>query len=126
MLAFLLDEQISHVVAEQMRLKRPDIRTESVLRWRESNLRGKTDALVLEGAHEEGLTLVTYDQKTIPPLLMELAMNEGHHSGVVFVDHNTIASENIGTLTQALIAFYDQYHSLTWTDVVMFLSPAMR
>lgn len=126
MLAFLLDEQISHVVAEQMRQKRPDIRVESVLRWREGDLRGKADALVLAAAHEEGLTLVTYDQKTIPPLLMELGMSEGHHSGVVFVDRNTIASENIGVLSQALIAFYDQYSSLVWTDLVMFLSPVAR
>ena len=124
--AFLLDEQISHVVAEQMRRKRPDIRVESVLRWQVGGLRGKADALVLAAAHEEGLTLVTYDQKTIPPLLMEIAMREDHHSGVVFVDRNTIASENIGVLTQALIALYDQHLALAWIDLVMFLSPVAR
>jgi len=126
MLAFLLDEHISHGVAEQLHTKRPDIHIESVLRWREGGLRAKSDALVLETAQEEGLTLVTYDQKTIPPILMELAMNEEHHSGVVFVDRNTIASENIGALVQALSAFYDLYHALTWTDLVMFLAPAGR
>lgn len=104
-----------------MRQKRPDIRIESVLRWREGDLRGKADALVLAAAHAEGLTLVTYDQKTIPPLLMELAMRKGYHSGVVFVDRNAIASKNIGVLTQALIAFHDQHTSLVWTDIVMFL-----
>ena len=124
--AFLLDEQISHIVAEQVCRKRPDIRVESVLRWRDGDLRGKADALVLAAANEEGLTLVSYDQKTIPPLLMELAMNAGQHSGVVFVDRNTIASDNVGALTQALIAFYDQYQSLLWTDLVMFLSPVAR
>ena len=126
MLAFLLDEQISHVAAEQMRQKRPDIRVESVLRWREGDLRGKADALVLAAAHEAGLTLVTYDQKTITPLLMEFAMSGDHHSGVVFVDRNTIASDNIGMLTQALIAFYDQHTSLVWTDLMTFLSPVAR
>jgi predicted nuclease of predicted toxin-antitoxin system len=126
MLAFLLDEQISHVAAEQLRQKRSDIRAESVLHWREGELRGKADALVLAAASEEELALVTYDQKTILPLLMEMAMNQEHHSGVVFVDRNTIPSDNIGTLTQALIAFYDQYHSFDWTDVVMFLSPTAR
>jgi predicted nuclease of predicted toxin-antitoxin system len=124
MLAFLLDEQIPHVVAEQLRQKRPDIEIESVLLWRDGNLRGKPDNQVLEAAHEAGLTLVTYDQKVIPPLLMELAANGGHHSGVVFVDRRGIASENIGALTQALIAFYDLYHALPWTGLVMFLAPA--
>ena len=126
MLAFLLDEQISHVVREQLRPKRPDIRIESVQLWRNADLCGKSDELVLAAAHEEGLTLVTYDQKTIPPLLMELALREGHHSGVLFVDRNSIASDNVGALVKALIAFYDQYHALLWTDLVMFLSPAAR
>ena len=124
MLAFLTDEHISHVVAEQVRQKRADIRIESVLRWRGGALRNTADDLVLAAAQEEGLSLITYDQKTIPPILVELAMNAGHHSGVVFVDRNSISSENIGSLVQALVAFYDRYHHLDWTDVVMFLSPA--
>ena len=123
---FLLDEQISHVVAEQVRRKRGDIRIESVLRWRDGDLRGREDILVLAAAHEEGLSLVTYDQKTIPQILMDLAMSDGHHSGVIFVDRNTIQSNNVGLLTQALIAFHDQYQSRAWSDIVMFLSPAAR
>ena len=101
-LAFLTDEHITHVVAEQVHQKRPDICIESVLRWRGGSLRNKADDLLLATAQEEGLTLVTYDQKTIPPILVELAMNAGHHSGVVFVDRNAIASHNIGGLVQAL------------------------
>ena len=126
MLAFLIDEQISHVIMEQLRSKRPDIRIESVQLWRKADLRGKADELVLAAAHEEGLTLVTYDQKTIPPILMELALREEHHSGVIFLDRNTIASDNVGALVKALIAFHDQYQSLPWEDLVMFLAPATR
>jgi hypothetical protein len=121
-LAFLTDEHISHAVAEQMHLKRADIRVESLLRWRDGALRNTDDALVLAAAREEGLTLVTYDQKTIPPILLELAESGGHHSGAVFADRNSIPSDNIGRLVQALLAFYDQYHRLDWTDIVMFLS----
>ncbi len=124
MLSFLLDEQISHVVAEQVRLKRPDIRIESVLHWQEGDLSGAADVIVLSVAHRERLSLVTYDQKSIPPLLMELAMSDGHHSGVIFVDKNTIPSDSIGVLVQALIAFYDHYNALIWTDIVMFRSPS--
>jgi hypothetical protein len=124
MLAYLTDEHISHVVAEQVRNKRADIPIESLLQWRNGVLRQTADDLVLAAAQEEGLTLVTYDQKTIPPILAELAMNEGHHSGVVFVDRNRIATNDIGGLVQALIAFHDQYAQQDWTDAVMFLSPA--
>src|ERR1700722_1823733 len=108
MLAFLTDEQISHVVAEQVRLKRPDIRIESLLTWRGASLRTTRDDLVLAEASSDGRTLVTYDQKTIPPILMKLTENGGHHSGVVFVDHNSIRSDNVGGLVQVLFVFYDQ------------------
>ena len=124
MLGLLTDEHISHVVADQIRHKRPDIRIESVLRWRGGVLRQNADDLVLAAAHEERLTLVTYDQKTIPPILVEVAMNGGHHSGVIFVDRNAINTSNIGGLVQALIAFHDLYHGQEWTDTVMFLTPA--
>ncbi len=51
MLSFLLDEQISHVVMEQLRLKRTEIRVESVLQWNGGNLRGNDDGMVLREAH---------------------------------------------------------------------------
>jgi hypothetical protein len=124
MLALLTDEHISHVVAEQVRLKRGDIRIESMLAWRQGALRNTPDDLVLAAAQEDGLTLITYDQKTIPPILVDLAACGGHHTGVVFADRNTIPSGNIGRLVQAVIGLYDRYQDLDWTDVVMFLSPA--
>ena len=42
MLGFLLDEQISYVVMEQVRQKRPEIRIESVLVWNGAISVGKT------------------------------------------------------------------------------------
>ena len=67
-LALLTDEQISYVVAEQVQAKRPDISITSVRAWRGGTFQGKTDESLLRAAAEEGLTLVTYDQKTIPPV----------------------------------------------------------
>jgi hypothetical protein len=43
MLGFLLDEQISHVVMEQVRQKQHEIKIESVLVWNGGHLRGKDD-----------------------------------------------------------------------------------
>jgi hypothetical protein len=123
MLAYLTDEHISHAVAEQVHRKRADIRIESVLRWRGGTLRQTPDDQVLDAAREAELTLVTYDQKTIPPILVEFAMSQRHHAGVLFVDRGAIASDNIGALVRALIACHDLHHDRDWTNVVMFLSP---
>jgi hypothetical protein len=53
MLAFLTDEHISHVVAEQVRQKRTEIRIESLLGWRAGTLRHTGDALFLAAARED-------------------------------------------------------------------------
>ncbi len=121
MLAFLLDEQISHVVMEQVQEKRDDIRIESVLQWRGGNLRGKDDALVLVAAKEENLTLVTYDRRTISPMLAQWAMEGQDHAGVVFIDEKSISQEDIGGKVHALISLWEQGNSLDWTNAVSYL-----
>lgn len=124
MLAFLLDEHISHVVMQQLREKHPDLRVESVLRWREGGLRGKADELLLIAAAEENLTLVTYDQKTITPLIVQWAMEGRRHAGVIFIDEKTIAPEDIGGKVMALFALWQQSHTWDWSDAVAYLRPA--
>src|SRR5437870_3624116 len=105
MLSLLIDEHISPVVAEQVQARNPGI-IQSVHHWREGNFCGTADALLLLAAHEERLTLLTYDQKTIPPILVEFAATGQSHSGVVFVDQNTIASNDYGGLVRAILAFH--------------------
>jgi hypothetical protein len=124
MLAFLLDEQISHMVMEQVRQKRSDVRIESVLLWRDGDLRGKEDAEVLAAAVEESLTLVTYDQKTITPLLMQWAMEGRTHAGVIFIDGRSIAQENTDGKVRALLSLWEQANALDWTNAVSYLHPA--
>lgn len=103
MLNFLLDEHISHVVMEQVRQKRPEMRIESVLVWKDGDLRGKDDELVLSAAREERLTLVTYDQKTIAPLLMQWMLGAHDHAGVICIDDKSIAQEDVGGKVRTLI-----------------------
>lgn len=122
MLGFLTDEQISHAVAEQVRAKRPDIRIESVLKWQDGVLRNIEDSLLLEVALREYLVLVTYDQRTIPPILTELGFAGKQHAGVIFVDQRSIPSSDIGGLIQALIEIYDNQGKASWIDRVQFLS----
>ena len=69
MLQFLLDEHISPAVCSIVRERRSQVLIESLLEWRDGSLRGKDDHIVLAAAAEAGYALVTYDLRTIPPLL---------------------------------------------------------
>lgn len=121
MLAFLLDQQISPEVAEQVRAKRPELPIQSIYEWREGAFVGIADALILQAAMEDSLTLVTYDRKTIPPVLAEWGIAGTSHAGVVFVDNFTIASNDFGRLVRGLIYYWDQEQGSDWTNRIGFL-----
>lgn len=121
--SLLLDEHISATVAIQIRRKHPVIAIQSVHRWRSGSFCGKADDLLLAAAAGEGLTLVTYDQQTIPPLLAEMALLQRSHGGVAFVDDRTIASSDIGALVRAIVSLWDQCHAWDWANRVVYLRP---
>jgi hypothetical protein len=91
MLSLLTDEQISYVVAEQVKAKRPDIAIVSMRIWQGGAFEGVDDEPMLLAAHQSGLTLISYDQKTIPPILLNWGAIGQNHAGVIFVDNFTIA-----------------------------------
>ena len=124
MLSYLLDENISHVVAEQLARKRPEIGVQSVHHWRNGAFVGQEDGRLLRAATQEGLTLVTYDLKTIPPLLTEMAADSEAHAGVVFVDDASIRGNEFGSLVTALIAHWQRYGTQEWNNRVAFLEPS--
>jgi hypothetical protein len=123
MLQLLLDENISHVVADGLTARRPDIRITSVHHWRNGVLKGRPDPLLLRVATEEGLTLVTYDLTTIRPLIDEWRALGISHAGVIFVPRRSIPSYNFGGLIRALEALWDRESDLSWTDRIEFLRP---
>ncbi len=120
MLSFLLDQNLSPQVAAQVRSKRPEIPIVSLYEWRGGEFLGASDERILEAACE-GLTLVTYDRQTIPPLLKGCDITGRQHSGVIFVDNRTIASNDFGRLVRSLIAFWDSEGVAEWTDRVGYL-----
>lgn len=120
-LRLLLDENMSQVVASQVRQHQPALVVESVHIWQNGDFEGRSDKHLLQAAHAEGLTLVTYDQKTIPPPLAEMHAAGERHSGIIFVDDRTIPSSDFGKLTRALIFLWEQYHQEDWQDRVRFL-----
>ena len=125
MLSLLLDENVSPEVARQITEKRPDINITSVYHWHEGRYKGRPDELILTTALQEALTLVTYDQKTIVPVLVQWGYLEKDHAGVVFLDERSIPNNNFGTQVRSLTALWDASHSDNWINRVDFLRPAL-
>jgi hypothetical protein len=121
MLAYLLDEQISPVVAEQLLRRCPGLRAEAVTRWQQGAYTGQPDERLLLAATEGGLTLVTYDLRTIPPSLAEWAASGLTHGGVILVDHHTIRPSDVGRLARALASLWNREHRHVWVDRIVFL-----
>jgi hypothetical protein len=123
MLHLLLDEHLSADIADGLILRRPEISITSVHRWRNGNLLGCPDDAILLAAAKDGLTVVTYDLKTIRPLLNEWRALGLAHAGVLFVDGRTIRSHDFGGLIRALESLWDRERTAIWTNRIEFLRP---
>lgn len=123
-LRLLLDENISGVVAEQIRFHRPQVDVVSVHSWRGGAFLGQRDDTLLRAAREELRVLVTYDQNTVPPLFIEFVQNGEDHAGVLFVDRRTIASSDFGALVRALASFWDEQRDVDWLNAAGYLQRA--
>jgi hypothetical protein len=123
MLRYLLDEQISPVVAEGVLRRDSRIWIASVQRWRDGELRGRRDADLLSAAATEQLTLVTYDLRTIPSLLRTWAELEMAHSGVIFVRRRVIPENDFGCLALALVELWRIAKRVDWKNRATFLPP---
>jgi hypothetical protein len=82
---------------------------------------GQSDSVCLQQAARQGLTLVTYDRRTIPPLLKNWGEEEQEHGGVLFVDERTIPPSGHGGLVRVLSDLWGETAKWDWTDRVCFL-----
>ncbi len=121
MLKLLLDEQISPDVAEGFRRRQKTPVLWCLPEWEDGRFMGLPDDLVLEEAAAQKLTLVTYDRKTIPPLLKTWAEAGRGHGGIVFVDEKTIPSSDFGGLVRALQKLCRETAKWDWRNRVCFL-----
>src|SRR5258706_13028828 len=96
MLKLLLDEHISQDVAKGLRRRNRALEIRYMVEWEDGTFLGQDDRACLREAAIQGLTLVTYDRRTIPPLLKTWAEEDRTHSGVIFVDEKTISPADIG------------------------------
>ncbi len=121
MLKILLDEHISPTVAAGMRRRISGLVIRSMTEWEGGSFLGQEDSVFLREALAQGLTLVTYDGRTIPPLLKRLAEEAHSHAAVIFVDEKTISPADIGGLVKALGEVVKETRAWDWTDRIVFL-----
>ena len=121
MLSLLLDEHISHRVAVGIRLRDKKIIIRGMVEWENGSFLGQDDSVCLREALVQKLTLVTYDRRTIPPLLKNWAEEGRQHGGVIFVDEKTISQADIGGLIQSLAKLVKETRDLDWTDRIYFV-----
>jgi hypothetical protein len=121
MLKLLLDEHISPDVANGLRRRNRAIEIHYMVKWEDGYFLGQEDSACLREAATQGLTLVTYDRRTIPPLLKTWAEEERTHGGVVFVDEKTISPVDIGGLVWALTRLARETGNWDWTNRIYFL-----
>lgn len=121
MLKLLLDEHISPTVADGLRRRHRSMAVICMAEWEGGKLLGQPDSSCLEQAAMHGLTLVTYDRRTIPPLLKAWAEEGRKHGGVIFVDEKTISPSDPGGLARSLTTLSRKTAKWDWTDRVCFL-----
>jgi hypothetical protein len=122
MLKLLLDEHLSPDVAVGLRRRNPRLVIHSMVEWERGKFLGQDDSVCLQEAFIQGLTLVTCDRRTIPPLLKGWAEEDRSHAGVIFVDEKTISPADIGGLIKALGRLVKESRTWDWTNRVIFLS----
>ena len=121
MLQLLLDEHISPSVAKGLTRRHRSLVVHFMTEWEEGRFLGQDDSVCLEHAAEAGLTLVTYDRRTIPPLLKTWAETGRDHGGVIFIDEKTISLADIGGQVRALSNLAKTAAKWDWTNRICFL-----
>jgi hypothetical protein len=121
-LRLLLDEHISPAVARELVARNPGLVAIAMRAWDGGSHLGDADPAILAAARAEGLTLVTYDQRTIVPLLKAWAEQGTEHGGVLLVDTRTLVPSDIGGLVRALEGLRGMHGQEDWRDRVAFLT----
>jgi hypothetical protein len=121
MLKLLLDEHLSPAIAKGLRRKCKTLAVCGLVEWEGGRFLGLSDEAILEEAATQKRTLVTYDLKTIPPLLKTWIEAGRDHGGVIFEDNKTIPSSDSGGLIRALQKLAEDLGAMEWTNQVRFL-----
>jgi hypothetical protein len=121
MLRFLLDEHVPRRVSVQLRTRLSGPVVYDLQTWNGGRFLGIDDDRILMAAHEDELTLVTFDVSTIPDILSEMAATGADHSGVVFISRRTFVSSDVGGITASLQELWKAEHATDWRNRIWFL-----
>ena len=121
MLKLLLDEHISPTVAKGLVRRHRSLVVHFMAEWEKGRFLGQDDSVCLEHAAELGLTLVTYDRRTIPTLLKAWAEAGRDHGGIIFIDEKTISPADIGGQVRALSSLIRVVAKWKWENRICFL-----
>jgi hypothetical protein len=66
-------------------------------------------------------TLVTFDQRTIVPLLRVWGQGGVAHGGVIFLSSPTFVATDVGGIARALVRLWDDAGAHDWTDSALYL-----
>lgn len=121
MLNILLDEHISPTVAKGLQRRHKSLIVHCMGEWESGQFLGQDDSAILEQAARKKLTLVTYDRRTIPPLLKSWAEEGRNHGGIIFINEKTISPRDIGGQVRALSNLTKQAAKWEWTNRICFL-----
>jgi hypothetical protein len=121
MVKFLLDEQISPEVAERLKRRAGQITIHYLAKWETGRFLSSPDELILEEATRQNLTLVTYDRKTIPPILKNWGEAGQDHGGVIFVDSESFPPSDFGGLVQGLQKLWEETRDWEWKNRIVTL-----
>ncbi|HRZ34866.1 MAG TPA: hypothetical protein P5534_00705 [Candidatus Paceibacterota bacterium] len=121
MLQILTDEQISPDVAVAARRLCRGIPITPLFEWMESHFVSAPDGEILREAARKQLTLVSFDLRTIPPLLRACGEQGIDHGGLIFVDEKSIPQNDVGGLARSLCALWKLLGDADWTNRCFFL-----
>jgi predicted nuclease of predicted toxin-antitoxin system len=120
----VFDSHISPTVARGLVRRCRGLQAMHLRDWQQRRLLHAPDPELLAAAARDGWTLVTYDLRTIVPLLRDWAETQQHHAGVILVDDATIPSHHVGALLAALVQLWQAQGEEDWRDRVVFLQHA--
>ena len=123
MLQILTDEQIDPDVAVAVKKRCRAISIISLFDWLDGHFVGASDEEVLREAARQGMTLLSFDLKTSPPLLRAWGERGVDHGGVIFVDSKSFAQNDIRGISKALVELWELQGQLDWKNRCFFLTP---
>lgn len=116
----LLDEHVALAVARGV--VSAGVEAVALRDWQSGAYFQLPDDVILQAAHAAGWIMVTYDMRTIPPLLKGWGEQGRSHGGVVFVDDRTIAPSDVGGFVRALVRLASQLGDVEWENRVVYLT----